>query len=137
MADEGMEWPKTSRGVQCHGHGQVNIARFSTNLCVSNGVDQGELAVFLEPLNLGKLCPEDLQELFEFLDVDKDGIISVQDFSTAVVIPMQEEQMERAIDTKELGGLFADALPLPQATDPRPRCVRCPVLTQPVLVSDR
>mmetsp|Transcript_62265 Transcript_62265/g.146800 ORF Transcript_62265/g.146800 Transcript_62265/m.146800 type:complete len:235 (+) Transcript_62265:65-769(+) len=95
--------------------GQKLLEEFSAmDTDKSNGVDQGELAVFLEPLNLGKLCPEDLQELFEFLDVDKDGIISVQDFSTAVVIPMQEEQMERAIDTKELGGLFADALPLPQ-----------------------
>ena len=44
-------------------------------------MDKDELATFLKPLKFGEWKEEELEELFEFLDVRKSGSISIQDFS--------------------------------------------------------
>ncbi len=58
-----------------------------------------------------------MQELFAFLDGDKDGKISLTDFTRATVAPLQREQVQQALKTEELGVLLADMLPMTPGWD--------------------
>ncbi len=58
-----------------------------------------------------------MQELLAFLDGDKDGKISLQDFTRATVAPLQRQQLQQALKTEELGALLADMMPITPGWD--------------------
>ena len=84
-------------------------------VCRSKAIEMKELEEYLKThkssSDLGKWTDAEVQELFDFLDVDKDGKVSLHDFAGATIGPLQREQLRCALKTKQLGDLLADAMP--------------------------